>query len=169
MIAITTARTRLLGFGMLAAVFLAGGLAGAAVLQVRAAADPPAPEHEKKERDGECRERRDPFAYLELTPEQRARADAIFEERKRQMDAFWDENGARMEMIVDSARAEFRSVLTDAQRAEYDRRRAERDAREERERERRRACAKLQEQKEAESPARPEEVPETPAASGSDR
>jgi uncharacterized membrane protein len=134
----TNARTRLLGVGLLAAVFVAGGLAGAAVHQVRgASADgEPRPAAEGDQRhERPCRV---PFGYLDLTAEQRSRVDAAFERRRHQLDAFWKDNGPRYESIVDSTRVEFRSVLTPDQLAEYDRRRAEQQQREEREREKRR-------------------------------
>ncbi|MGH7505808.1 MAG: hypothetical protein ACRELX_09160 [Longimicrobiales bacterium] len=128
------ARARLVGVGLLAATFLTGGLAGAAIKQVRGAADPQ--EHQGEAREERCRGRREPYAYLNLTGDQKARIDAVFERRRQQMDAFWKENGPRMEMIVDSARAEFQGVLTHEQRTEYDRRRtAERERRKQRERE----------------------------------
>lgn len=128
------ARARLVGFALLVATFLAGALAGAAVNQVRAAGDPAtARADDGRER---CRERRDPYGYLGLAPEQQARVDAVLDRRHKEIDAFWDENGPQMRMIVDSARAEFRSILTDEQRAEFDRRRAaERERRKQRERE----------------------------------
>jgi len=126
------ARVRLVGFALLVATFVAGGLAGAAVNQVRG---DPATVREDESRD-RCRERRDPHAYLQLTPEQQARVDAVLERRQKEIAAFWDENGQQMEMIVDSARAEFRNILTEQQRAEFDgRRAAERERRKQRERE----------------------------------
>jgi Spy/CpxP family protein refolding chaperone len=152
MIMRATARTRLLGTGLLVAVFVAGGLAGAAVYQVRANTDPPREEGER-DRERECRR---PFHYLNLTDEQRPRIDAVIARRHEQMDAFWAENGVRYQMIVDSARAEFRNVLTPEQLAIFDQRRAEQQQREERERERRRqreqeCAAKLQSQKDGQS------------------
>lgn len=131
-------RTRLLGAGLLAGVFVAGGLAGAALNQVRdVSADSAQPaEHARDERpDRPCRV---PFGYLNLTTEQRTRIDGVFERRRQQLDAFWKDNGPRYEMIVDSTRAEFRTVLTPEQLAEYERRRDEQHQREEREREKRR-------------------------------
>jgi hypothetical protein len=101
--------------------------------QVRDATDP-ATVRENASRD-RCRERRDPHAYLKLTAEQQARVDAVLERRQKEIAAFWQENGHQMEMIVDSARAEFRNILTEEQRAEFDRRRAaERERRKQRER-----------------------------------
>jgi uncharacterized membrane protein len=134
----TNARTRLLGVGLLAAVFVAGGLAGAAVNQVRGASADGAPRPEAEGDQPRERPCRVPFGYLDLSAEQRSRVDAAFERRRHQLDAFWKDNGPRYESIVDSTRVEFRSVLTPDQLAEYDRRRAEQQQREEREREKRR-------------------------------
>jgi Spy/CpxP family protein refolding chaperone len=147
MIMKASARTRMVGGGLLVAVFAAGGLVGAAVHQVRAAGDPPQAEGEP-DRDPECRQRREPFHYLDPTSEQRTRIDAVIERRKQQMDAFWKQNGPRYQMILDSARVEFRNVLTPEQLAIYDQRRADHERRDEQERERRRqreaACAARQ-------------------------
>jgi Spy/CpxP family protein refolding chaperone len=146
MIVIATSRTRLLGAGLLAAVFVAGGLAGAAVHQVGAATDP-SPAGEERGSEHECRAR---FSYLNLTPEQRARVDAVFAKRKQQLDGFWEANGARYRTIVDSARSEFRNVLSPDQIEVFDRRRTENEAREDAEREKRRQreqeCAQRQQQ-----------------------
>jgi hypothetical protein len=133
-----SARTRLLGAGLLAGVFVAGGLAGAAVHQVRGASADDAPPAEREREGPRERPCRVPFGYLNLTAEQRSRVDAAFERRRHQLDAFWKDNGPRYESIVDSTRAEFRSVLTPDQLTEYDRRREEQRQREEREREKRR-------------------------------
>lgn len=149
MIMRASARTRMVGVGLLVAVFGAGGLAGAAVHQMRTGVEPPREEGDRG-RDRDCRQRREPFHYLNLTSEQRTRVDALFERRKQQMDGFWEQNGARYRMIVDSARAEFRNVLTSEQLTIYDQRRAEQQEREEGERERRR-------QREQECAKRPDE------------
>jgi hypothetical protein len=134
MIMRASARTRLVGVGLLVAVFVAGGLAGAAVHEVGAPVDPPRQEGDG-ERERECRR---PFQYLNLADEQRPRIDAVIARRKQQMDAFWAENGPRYQMILDSARTEFRSALTAEQLSIYDQRRAEQQQREEKDRERRR-------------------------------
>ena len=120
-----TGRLRFAGALLLAAMFAVGILAGVAFAQF-------SPFDAQAESDvAECDDRDDRrrgslYDNLDLTAEQQARIQSILEERKQQMAAFWDENGPRMEMIVDSARAEIRNVLTESQRAELDRRRAER-------------------------------------------
>lgn len=130
-------RTRLLGIALLVVTFAAGMLAGAAFDQALAAREPaPAaqpgwhchgPHGQKTSRI---------LDRLDLSPEQRARVDAIMARRRVEAEAYWDREGPRMRAMVDSTRAEIRAVLTPAQRAEYDRlreqhraaRRAEREA-----------------------------------------
>jgi hypothetical protein len=53
--------------------------------------------------------------------------------RRERTDALWQTDGARIRAAVDSTRAEIRAVLTPAQATEYDRLRAERDAKKRRE------------------------------------
>ncbi|MGH7444855.1 MAG: hypothetical protein ACREKM_08270 [Longimicrobiales bacterium] len=140
-------RLRFAGALLLAATFAVGALGGLAYAHFgdREAAA------ESAER--ECHDDDDRPSYLdrlELDVEQQERVDAILQSRKEQMHAFWDENGPRMEQIVDSARAEIRGVLTEAQRAEVDRMRAERRARHEREKQ---ECAEQRGEKQKEEGA----------------
>lgn len=118
-------RARLLGVGLLALMFVAGGLSGMAMTQVLVAKETPA----AGARDGSCRdgERRQKIIdQLDLRPEQRARVDRILERRREQTELFWDSASPRLRTLTDSARAEIRAVLDPAQRAEYDRLREER-------------------------------------------
>lgn len=117
-------RARLLGIALLVATFAAGMLAGAAFDRTLVAREPAAAQ------EPDChgpagRKTRMILDQLDLTPEQRVRVDAVMERRRAQADAFWKEEGPRMRRLVDSTRAEIRAVLTPAQRAEYDRLRAE--------------------------------------------
>lgn len=124
-----TGRLRFAGILLLAVVFAAGALAGIAFTRIGgtdAAAQAAVREQGARERSHESI-----FDGLGLTADQQQHVDAILQARREQMDAFWKEYGPRMEQIVDSARAEIRNVLTDEQRAELDRRRAERKARRE--------------------------------------
>ena len=129
-------RARLVGIAILAAVFAAGGLAGAAtdrVLDARtpapadsavgAAAACPADERKTRILD-----------QLDLTAEQRRQVDAIMARRRAESEAFWKNEGQRMRAIVDSARADVRAVLNPRQREEYERLREERRRRHEAER-----------------------------------
>lgn len=124
-----TGRLRFAGALLLAVAFAAGVLAGIAFTRLTggdAVAQAAVAEDAQRERGRESI-----FDGLGLTPEQQQHVDAILQARRKQMDAFWKEYGPRMEQIVDSARAEIRNVLTEEQRAELDRRRAERKARRE--------------------------------------
>ncbi len=122
-------RTRLLGAGLLAATFGAGTLAGAAFTRVLDAretrAEAPAPPRASPGTG----HRAALLDSLALTPGQRVRVDAIMARRKEQSKAFWEAEGRRLRTIVDSARAEIRTVLTPEQRARYDRLREELKAR----------------------------------------
>lgn len=125
-------RLRFFGAAVLLATFAVGALSGTAVSEMKerrtAAVAPAANEACKDENSGRHKSMLDD---LGLTAEQQERVDAILADRKRQLDLFWNENRPRMEQIVDSTRAEIRAVLTSEQRAELDRRRAERRARRE--------------------------------------
>ena len=119
-------RTRLAGMALLVATFAAGMLAGTAFGRVLNAGEP-APRAA-----AEC-ERRGPHSIidgLDLAPEQRERVDEIMAHRRILTDSLWKQDGARIRAAVDSTRAEIREVLTPAQRAEYDRLRAEHKKRE---------------------------------------
>jgi Spy/CpxP family protein refolding chaperone len=66
------------------------------------------------------------FETLQLTDEQRVQVDAIMERRRAEVDAFWKDHGPQLRMIMDSARAEMRAVLTPEQQALEEQFRAER-------------------------------------------
>jgi Spy/CpxP family protein refolding chaperone len=117
---------RLLGAVLLVAVFAAGGLAGAATDRVLHAGEPRAPD-----RAGwDCRPPRGEHTLLDqlgLAPEQRVEIDSIMDASRERIRAFWADEGAHVRAMVDSTRAEVRSVLTPEQRTAYDRLRAEAD------------------------------------------
>jgi Spy/CpxP family protein refolding chaperone len=119
---------RLLGAALLVAVFAAGGLAGAATDRVLHAGETRPPD----QAGWDCRPPRGDHTLLDqlaLAPEQRVRIDSIMDESRERIRAFWAHEGAQVRAMVDSTRAEVRSVLTPEQRAEYDRLRAEADQR----------------------------------------
>ncbi|NIP83389.1 MAG: hypothetical protein GWM90_30855 [Gemmatimonadetes bacterium] len=109
-------RTRLLGFGLLAAVFLAGGLAGMAVDRVVAGED----RGERDRRDDDRGRRSYVIDRVDMSAAQRDAIDAILERRSERMRAVWREVEPRMDAITDSARAEIMAVLTPEQREEYE-------------------------------------------------
>ena len=134
-------RLRLVGAGILIATFVAGALAGAALHQVAFAGDrvPAAAaqvEGDRGDRHDHERSRANFYRGLGLSPEQQTRMDAVFERRSEQLDRFWREIGRpHMKAISDSTRAEINGILTPEQRAELERRREARKARERAERE----------------------------------
>lgn len=114
-------RTQLMGVVLLAAVFVAGGLSGAAIdraLDVRGAKAAETRRGDDRREDGH---RHYVFQELNLTPAQEASIDSVLKVRRMQIAAFWDSAGPRMREIVDSTRAGIRSTLTPEQRAEYER------------------------------------------------
>jgi Spy/CpxP family protein refolding chaperone len=126
-------RTRVTGLALLIVTFAAGMLAGTAFSRVLSAGEPSAAAN--KDCPSDERGPHSIFDELELTAEQRTLVDTIMEHRRILTDSLWQQDGVRIRAAVDSARAEIRTVLTDDQRAEYDRLREEH----ERERERKRA------------------------------
>lgn len=124
-------RARALGLALLATIFAAGALAGAAFQRVSNRA----PAATAAAADSACERKPKGLIVYQVnpTPEQRTRIDAIMERRREEMDAFWEGEGRRLRTIVDSTRNEIRQVLTPEQRAEYDRLVAEARARKERE------------------------------------
>lgn len=113
-------RMRLLGVGLLAATFVAGALAGAAVDRVLNAGEPDAVERDRG-RDDDDRRRSYVVDRIEMSDEQRSDIDEILEGRSARMRAVWREVSPRLEAITDSARVEIMEVLTPEQRAEYER------------------------------------------------
>lgn len=131
-------RARLLGIALLVVTFAAGMLAGAAFDALAAREREPAPVQEPGWHCHGPHGKKTSMILdrLDLSPEQRARVDAVMARRRAQADAFWEREGPRMRGIVDSTRAEIRAILTPEQRAEYDRLRAEHRAARRAERER---------------------------------
>lgn len=117
-------RTRVMGFGLLAAAFVVGGLAGAAVERVLSAEEPEARIHADHDRDDGRRSY--VIDRVDMAAEQRAAIDAILERRSVRMRAVWQEVEPRLDAISDSARTEIMQVLTPEQRAEYERKLDER-------------------------------------------
>lgn len=114
-------RMRVLGVGLLAATFVAGALAGAAVDRVLTAGEPDRVERERG-RDGRDDRRRSYVVdRIDTSDEQREAIDGILEDRSARMRAVWQEVEPRLDAITDSARMEIMEVLTPEQRAEYER------------------------------------------------
>lgn len=115
-------RMRMLGVALLAATFIAGALAGAAVDRVLSADEP---ERVERDRNGH-RDRSYIIERVEMSEEQRNTIELILEDRSERMRAVWREVEPRMDAITDSARMEIMGVLTPEQRAEYERKLEER-------------------------------------------
>ncbi len=128
-----TRRARLLVGALLIAVFAGGALIGAAVDRLVAPATTAVAPATSERRADDAR-RQYIFEQLDLTPEQRARIDEALELRRAQTDSIWRMTRPQMRAIIDSLRDDVRAVLTDEQRAEYDRLLAEHDAKRRRER-----------------------------------
>ncbi|HWK90103.1 MAG TPA: hypothetical protein VNP72_08900 [Longimicrobium sp.] len=123
-------RARVLGILLLAAVFAAGSLAGAASTRVLSARETtPAGGKSGDCEDGKHRGKRMLYDQIDLTPDQRTRIEAIMARGRARTDSLWRRDGTRVRAAVDSTRAEIRAVMTPPQRARFDQLRAERDAR----------------------------------------
>jgi Spy/CpxP family protein refolding chaperone len=128
-------KSRLLAGSVLVATFIAGAMVGGATVQLVAresSAELRRPGDSG--RDGERRSRSSMFDDLDLTAQQQARIDSIFENRRSQTARFWEEHGPQMRAIVDSTRAEIDRILTPEQRARAEQWRAERKKRHDEER-----------------------------------
>jgi Spy/CpxP family protein refolding chaperone len=109
---------RLFGAALLAAIFLAGALSGAAIDRTLSRT----PErHTSNDRDQD-RRRSYIIDRVEMAQEQRAAIDSILERRSERMRSIWGEVRPRLDAVTDSARAEIMEVLTPEQRAEYEQR-----------------------------------------------
>lgn len=115
-------RMRTLGVALLAVTFVAGALAGAAVDRVLSADEP---DRVERDRDDD-RGRSYIIDRIEMSEDQRSTIQEILEERSERMRAVWHEVEPRMDAITDSARMEIMEVLSPEQRAEYERKLAER-------------------------------------------
>ena len=110
------ARIRLAAAAALVLIFVAGAAAGWG-MSTRMH------EQTRRGRPGSGRPRGAMVAYFErlhLRPEQKTAIDSIFARRRVEIDAFWRGPGQQLRAILDSTRADVRSVLDSAQRATYD-------------------------------------------------
>jgi Spy/CpxP family protein refolding chaperone len=60
------------------------------------------------------------LANLDLSPEQRASIERMFETREDRLEAYWDRQLPDLEALIDSSRSEIRGILTPEQRTTYD-------------------------------------------------
>ena len=103
------------------AMVFAAGLAGGALLEdVVDDLDNPfaaAGDHDDND-DFDSEE--DILANLDLTPDQRAGIERVFQAREDRLERYWESQLPGLETVVDSSRAEIRTILSPAQRATYD-------------------------------------------------
>jgi hypothetical protein len=118
----------MMGAGVLIVTFIVGGMGGAAVTRFLDARQPDAKPEAADECDG--REHRgSPYDGLGLSADQQLRVDAVLERRKTQMDEVWQHQRPVLDSIVTQTREEIRTILTQDQRDEMDRRREARKER----------------------------------------
>lgn len=60
------------------------------------------------------------LANLDLTAEQRAAIERVFESREERLEGYWDAQLPGLEAVIDSSRQEVRTILTPVQRTAYD-------------------------------------------------
>lgn len=116
-------RSRLLAVMILAVIFAAGGLAGAAGRALVASE----PERPARDRDNNPRGQRgsillEPgvFEVLQVTPEQKAELQRMLAERDTQIVAIWKEVDPRIKQVIRQTHKEIRGVLDVAQEARLD-------------------------------------------------
>lgn len=98
----------------------AAGLAGGAVLEdIADDIDRPVFADDHDDDDDDLTEETI-LAKLDLTPEQRASIERVFEAREARLESYWDTRLPDLEGLIDSTRSEIRSILTPEQRAIYD-------------------------------------------------
>jgi hypothetical protein len=105
-------RARLLSAALLAVVFVAGVLVGAAT--DRAIGSPPEHRPRRHGIDAEVLER------MRLDARQEAEVDRILERRRTEAAAVWSEVKPRLNQVVADTRADLSRILTPEQLREYD-------------------------------------------------
>jgi Spy/CpxP family protein refolding chaperone len=100
-------------------VFAAGAAGGVLLEDVVDAMD--WPEFEARGHDDDLDDSEETIlANMDLTAEQRASVERLFEEREDRLETYWDAQLPELEQLVDSSREEIRSLLTPEQRTIYD-------------------------------------------------
>jgi Spy/CpxP family protein refolding chaperone len=102
-------------------VFAAGLAGGALIEDLVDEIDRPlfaAEDHDSDDEDDLTEETL--LANLDLTPDQWAGIERVFESREDRLEAYWDSRLPELEAVIDSSREEIRQILTPAQRAAYD-------------------------------------------------
>jgi hypothetical protein len=126
------ARGWITALGMLASVFLAGLLAGAAVVELRGSTRDEEPRREARDRDGRGFSGRRGGGMMPLLPqsvldelglseEQRAGVEEILQRRGTETRAILESMGPRLRAQVDSGHTEVRALLDPGQQEIFDR------------------------------------------------
>ena len=116
-------KARLIGSALLIATFIAGALAGAAVIRVVSAEGPDGERFEHRARFGGPRGfvLDDQLAdEIGLSAEQRTQVRAILERRDREAKEMWGSFQPRLHEFGNAVRGEIHEVLTPAQRERFD-------------------------------------------------
>jgi hypothetical protein len=100
-------------------VFAAGFAAGALVEDIADDLDRPFAEADDDD-DGGAQSEETILANLDLTPEQRAGIERVFEAREDRLETYWDSQLPDLDAVIDSSRDEVRGLLTPEQRTIYD-------------------------------------------------
>ena len=119
-------RSRLALVALLIAVFVSGGLAGAAGDRLLHADEA----LERRHRGyGKHHGMERLLDELELSQEQRAEIERVLDRHRPRVEAIWDSCKPRMSAHIDSTNAEIRALLTPEQRDTFDGQLREREAR----------------------------------------
>jgi Spy/CpxP family protein refolding chaperone len=100
-------------------VFAAGFAAGALVEDIADDLHRPFAEADDDD-DGGAPSEETILANLDLTPEQRAGIERVFEAREDRLETYWDSQLPDLDAVIDSSRDEVRGLLTPEQRTIYD-------------------------------------------------
>jgi hypothetical protein len=99
-------------------VFAAGIAGGALIEEIADEFERPFAEADDDNRPAASEE--NILANLDLTAEQRAAIERVFESREERLEAYWDAQLPGLEAVIDSSRQEVRTILTPVQRTAYD-------------------------------------------------
>jgi hypothetical protein len=102
-------------------VFLAGIAAGALIERIADEIDRPLFSAARHDDDDDDFSEEDLLDDLDLSREQRAAIERVFESREDRLESYWASRLPELETLIDSSRDEIRAILTPGQRAIYDR------------------------------------------------
>ena len=109
-------RARLIAIGLLLLSFVVGGLSGMALEEAAGIDWFEFLDSDKDDRDNHL------LAGLDLSSEQRARAEGMLERQERTLEQYWETRLPELRRMLDSTYAEIRLILTPGQQALFDQR-----------------------------------------------